>query len=214
MMLVLRADASVEHAHLWPVKFAEQIMGMPAVKRRWTAAEVRELVDANPLWTPRYELVDGELLVTPASRLAHQEAVLVLLILLHTYLKQEQIGHALMSPSDVELEPEFLTQPDLFVIPADEWQRVRRGRIVNRLSLTVEVLSPSSAGHDRVKKRPGYQRNVPEYWIIDLDARLVERWRQGDDRPEILTDSIEWHPSGATAPLRIELVAYFAEVLD
>jgi Uma2 family endonuclease len=85
---------------------------------------------------------------------------------------------------------------------------------VNRSSLTVEVLSPSSAGHDRVKKRPGYQRNVPEYWIVDLDARRVERGRPADQRPEILTESLEWLPEGAKAPLRTDLAAYFAAVLD
>lgn len=188
-------------------------MVMPAVKR-WTAREVRELIDASPLATPRYELVDGELLVTAAPRLAHQEAVAVLLVMLRGYLENESVGNALMSPSDVELEPEFLSQPDLFVIPMDEWQRVRQQRIVRRLSLAVEVLSPSSAGHDRVKKRPAYQRNVPEYWIVDLDARLVERWRPGDDRPQIISEVLEWLPPSAGRPLRIDLVAYFSQVLD
>src|SRR5262245_53790043 len=173
MMVVDPAGHSVLHEHLWSVKIAEQIMVMPAVKRRWTAREVRELVDASPLATPRYELVDGELLVTPAPRLAHQEAVAVLLMRLRQYLEGERVGHALTSPSDVEVEPEFLSQPDVFVMPMDEWRRVRHERIVHSLMLAVEVLSPSSAGHDRVKKRPAYQRNVPEYWIVDLDARLV-----------------------------------------
>lgn len=189
-------------------------MAMPAVHRRWTAKEVRRLVDANPLWTPRYELVDGELLVTPAPRLVHQEAIAVLLLRLRAYLAVERVGHALASPSDVELEPEFLSQPDIFVMPLDEWRRVHLERIVRRLSLAVEVLSPSSAGHDRVKKRPKYQRNVPEYWIVDLDARLVERWRPSDERPEILTQTLEWRPSGSRNPLAIDLIAYFTEVLE
>lgn len=189
-------------------------MAMPALARRWTAKEVRALVDANPLSTPRYELVDGELLVTPGPRLLHQEAVALLLVALRQYLETERVGHAIASPSDVELEPEFLTQPDLFVVPSDEWQRVRFERIVRALILTVEILSPSSAGHDRVRKRPGYQRHVPEYWIVDLDARLVERWRPNDERPEILTSTVQWQPSGASAPLTIDLAAYFAQVLD
>src|SRR2546430_1846985 len=99
-------------------------MAMPAVVRKWTAREVRELVDQNPLNTPRYELVDGELLVTPSPRFWHQEAVGLLFIALRTYLTSERVGHALFSPSDVELEPEFLTQPDLFVMPLDERKRV------------------------------------------------------------------------------------------
>jgi Uma2 family endonuclease len=189
-------------------------MAMPAVHRRWKAKEVRALIDANPLWTPRYELVDGELLVTPAPRLVHQEAIAVLLLRLRAYLASERVGHALASPSDVELEPEFLSQPDIFVMPLDEWRRVHLERIVRRLLLAVEVLSPSSAGHDRVKKRPKYQRNVPEYWIVDLDARLFERWRPSDDRPEILTQNLEWRPPGSRNPLAIDLTAYFTEVLE
>ena len=189
-------------------------MSMPAVKRRWTAAEVRALVDENPLVTPRYELVDGELLVTPGPRLAHQEAARVLVVLLSAYLDAEPVGRVLMSPSDVELEPEFLTQPDVFVMPMEEWQRARHGRIVNKLLVTVEVLSPSSAGHDRVRKRPGYQRNVPEYWIVDLDARLIERWQSGDERPAILTDELTWNAPEAATPFRLDVPAYFARVLD
>lgn len=203
------------HVYLCSVRIAEQIMAMPAaVRRRWTAKEVRALVDANPLQTPRYELVDGELLVTTAPRLVHQEGIGVLFVLLRAYLEREPVGHALTSPSDVELEPEFLSQPDVFVMTADEWRRVHNERIVRRLILAIEVLSPSSAGHDRVKKRPAYQRNVPEYWIVDLDARLIERWRPADVRPEILTHSLEWLPPGATEPLHIDLASYFAKVLD
>jgi len=187
---------------------------MPAVHRRWTAKEVRRLVDANPLWTPRYELVDGELLVTPAPRLVHQEAIAVLLLRLRAYLELERVGHALASPSDVELEPEFLAQPDIFVMPLDEWRRVHLERIVRSLSLAVEVVAPSSAGHDRVKKRPKYQRNVPEYWIVDLDARLVERWRTGEDRPEVLTASLEWRPDGATSPFVLDVERFFETVFD
>lgn len=189
-------------------------MSMPAVKRRWTAAEVRALVDENPLLTPRYELVDGELLVTPAPRIAHQEAAGVLLLLLTAYLDAEPVGHALVSPSDVELEPEFLTQPDVFVMPIEEWQRARHGRVVHKLLLATEILSPSSSGHDRVRKRPGYQRNVPEYWIVDLDARLIERWQPGDERPAIVTDVLTWSAPGATTPFRLDVPAYFARVLD
>jgi len=78
--------------------------------------------------------------------------------------------------------------------------------------LAIEVLSPSNTRHDRVRKRPGYQRHVPEYWIVDLEARLIERWRPGDDRPEILTEQLTWHPSGALTPMTLELPLFFRRV--
>ena len=48
---------------------------------------------------------------------------------------------------------------------------------------------------------------------MDLDARLVERWRPDDTRPEILTETLEWTPVPGLPPLVIELPALFAEAL-
>ena len=189
---------------------------MPAeAGRRWTAREVRQLIDENPLVTPRYELVDGDLLVTPSPRPAHQLAVLRLATALMSYLDQHPIGKVVTSPSDIELEPETITQPDVFAIPREEFQRaMKEGFPVRTLMLAIEVLSPSSSRHDRVRKRPLYQRHVPEYWIFDLDARLVERWKPNDTRPEILTETLSWHPDGATTAFELDLPAYFETVFD
>lgn len=85
---------------------------------------------------------------------------------------------------------------------------------IRELLLAVEVLSPSSSRHDRVRKRPLYQRHLPDYWIVDLDARLIERWRPGDDRPELLTEALSWHPTGAVTPFTLDIPAYFASVLE
>jgi len=188
-------------------------MGMPAVERRWTAREVRALIAENPLLTPRYELVDGELLVTPSPGLGHQRAVAQLLMALGEYARREHVGEALTSPFDVELEPESLTQPDIFVISRDEGRRLQREGLPSlSLLLAVEVLSPSSSRHDRVRKRPLYQRNVPEYWIIDLDARVIERWRTGESRPEIVETRLEWKPADAAEPFVLDVEKFFGEV--
>ena len=85
---------------------------------------------------------------------------------------------------------------------------------MRELILAVEVLSPSSSRHDRVRKRPVYQRHVPEYWIVDLDARLIERWRSDDDRPELVTTSLEWRPDGAASPFMLDVERYFESVFD
>ena len=191
-------------------------MAMPAeIGRRWTAREVRDLIAAAPLATPRYELVDGELLVTPGPTRWHQRAVVELVVALDAYLHIEPVGYVLTSPSDVELEPEFIAQPDLYVVPMSEWRRLTRDEnILYELLLTAEVLSPSSSRHDRVRKRPRYQRHVPNYWIVDLDARLIERWTPDDVRPELLTDTLAWQPSGAATPFTLDIPAYFQRVLD
>ncbi len=80
--------------------------------------------------------------------------------------------------------------------------------------LVAEVLSPSTARHDRVTKRRLYQRTgVPTYWIVDLDARLVEVWTPGADRPVIAEDFLVWHPEPAITPLQIDLPELFGRIL-
>jgi Uma2 family endonuclease len=65
---------------------------------------------------------------------------------------------------------------------------------------------------DRYRKRPRYQQErVPEIWIVDGDARLVERWRPDDTVPEVLREELIWHPDAAHPPLVIDLVAVFRE---
>ena len=193
---------------------AEHIMGMPAMQKpRWTAADVRALMDERRHW-PRYELLDGELLVTNAPSAAHQVAVSSMLVLLHAYCEREGIGLALVSPADIEMAPESIMQPDVFVVPnaampANEplaWPHV------TSLLLAVEVLSPSTMREDRVRKRDFYLANrVEEYWIVDLDARIIERWTGGRSRPDVRRDDIAWHPTGAREALVIDVVRFFAE---
>lgn len=185
-------------------------MGMPDVLERWTAAQVRELPDDGN----RYEVVDGELLVTPAPRFDHQEAVAHLWRLLADYLHVVRIGHATLSPADVELDPHTLVQPDVFVVALVDGRRPKNWSDLRGLLLAVEILSPSSARADRTLKRRRFQRaGIPEYWVVDIDARLVERWRPRDERPEILSDELTWQPDVTREPLLVDLRAYFTQVL-
>lgn len=186
-------------------------MGMPAtIRRRWTLAEVCALIDADPAPTHRYELVDGELLVTSSPIGPHQRAVRELILDLGLYLRQHPVGALFDSPFDVQLEPESIVRPDVFVVPPEELARLDTGEMPARsLILVIEIISPSSARGDRGPKRELYQRHVPEYWIVDLDARLFERWRPGDTRPEILRTSIEWRPGGRADPFVLDLADFF-----
>jgi len=172
------------------------------------------MVRALPEDGKRYEVIDGELFVTPAPTFDHQEAVGLLFLRLHPYVRGLGIGHATLSPADIEMSPDTIVQPDLFVVPTAEGKRPRNWADIRELILAVEVLSPGSARADRIVKRRFYQRcRVAEYWIVDMNARLVERWRPDDERPEILASCLSWRPDSATEALEIDLVAYFAEVL-
>ena len=183
-------------------------MGMPQAVELWTAEMVRALPDDGK----RYECVDGELLVSPAPGLPHQRLVGAIYTWLREYLARLPVGEVVLSPADIELDQHTLVQPDVFVVPMGASGPPRSWRDIERLLLAVEVLSPSTARYDRIVKRGKYQRaGVPEYWVVELDARLVERWRPGDERPEILTESLSWHPATAAEPLTLDLPALFAE---
>jgi Uma2 family endonuclease len=207
------ADPMLANVLLPPITPAEQIMHMAAHRttRRWTEAEFYEARDAAP-FGERWELVDGEVLVTPSPHWVHQRIVTRLLELLATYVRSEELGEAFVSPLDVKLEPGLVLQPDLLVVPNGELRS--RDDIVRRLLLAVETISPSSARHDRVTKRPRYQRNrVPEYWIVDDSSQTVERWRPDDARPELLAEQLVWAPDGCRQPFVLDLVAFFGSVL-
>lgn len=180
-------------------------MGMPDTARRYTVDEVLAFPDDGN----RYELVDGELLVTPAPSLPHQIVLGELQFHLASHLRSHPDLMVLASPADIRWDREQLVQPDLFVIPAAEasssWTTVRT------LLLAVEVLSPSSARGDRGLKRMLYQRQrVGTYWIVDPDARLVEVWHPGDDRPEVVMDTLCWR----AAPDASELVIHLPELFQ
>src|SRR4051812_131621 len=127
-------------------------MSMPMLEQQWTVADLQDLPDDGN----RYEVIDGELLVTPAPSLDHQRAILGLSDLLRACLNPRRLGEVIISPADVVFSARRGVQPDLFVIPllVPRPKRVEPGM---PLLLAVEVLSPSTGRADRVKKRRLYR---------------------------------------------------------
>lgn len=183
-------------------------MGMVA-PTYYTADMVRQMPDDGA----KYEVVHGELLVTPAPRLWHQLLAQRLGAALHEYLKHEPVGHVFAMRSDISWGlDDVLVEPDVLVAPLDQvrtldWARIRH------LLLAVEILSPSSIRYDRFTKRRLYQeQHVPLYWIVDGDARFVEVWRPEDRFPVIERQRLVWHPAGAQTPFTLELAELFKPI--
>lgn len=186
-------------------------MGMPHLEHEWTVAER----DALPDDGNRYEVIDGELFVTPAPTYRHQDAILELATLLRPYLDREPVGHLTISPADIRFSKHRGVQPDLFVAPLVNGGRPRDWTDVRHLVLAVEVLSPSSVRADRIVKRAMYRdQGVEEYWVVDLDARAFERSTPTSAQVEIRTDRLDWHPDGASRALIIDIQRFFCDVLD
>ena len=182
---------------------------LPDLERRdWTANEVRLLPDDGR----RYEVIDGELFVTPSPSWLHQRAALEMFSLLRHYANTCAL-ECLAAPAEVTFSPRRSVEPDVLVVPTIDGRGAERFEDVGRLVLAVEVISPSTARVDRHRKRKLYQSEaVPEYWIVDPAARFVERWRPSDEEPEILVESIRWQPETGREALVIDLGAYFRSV--
>lgn len=182
---------------------------MPAIDSRgWTVAMVHSLPDDGN----RYEVIEGTLLVSPAPSLLHQSAVLELAALLLAYAKGAGLT-VHVAPAAVTWSDRTEVQPDVLAIPLVDGRPAARFEDVGRLSLAVEVLSPTTLRADRFMKRREYQkRGVPEYWIVDPVGRSLERWRQQDEEPEILFETLSWQPNPDVSPLVIDLAAYFRSV--
>ncbi len=179
-------------------------MGM-AAPIYYTADMVRALPDDGN----RYEVVYGELLVTPAPRPWHQVLVQRLSLALGKYLEREPVGSLLESPADISWGPDVLVQPDVFVVPLDEIRTLTWSRI-QTLLLVAEVLSPSTTRADRFVKRLRYREaGVPLYWVVDGDAHSVEVWTPADDFPRVEHEALVWHPAAAREPFTLALEELF-----
>ncbi len=174
----------------------------------WTVERLHRLPDDGN----RYEIIDGELFVTPSPRLVHQHVVSELFLIVGPYAKRVGLD-PLTSPADITFSDRTLVQPDIFVLPLVNGRRIATYAEISSLILTIEVLSKSSRKLDRGKKRHLFQRErVPEYWIVDGEARVIERWRPDADAAEVLTAELTWQPVAFLPPLQIDLVAFFADI--
>jgi Uma2 family endonuclease len=171
-----------------------------------------DMVRALPEDGNRYEVVYGELLVTPAPRLWHEVVQRRLMTALDAYLRAYPVGEVLGPLGDISWGPDVLVSPDVFVVPMAQartmdWSKIRD------LLLVAEILSPSSAEHDRFIKRRRYQEaGVSLYWIVDADERRVELWTPADSFPAFEEKRLVWHPAGADEPFTIELSDLFRSI--
>lgn len=186
-----------------PLAEPSKLWACPPLRRHWTTEDVRALMDESRP-SPRYELIDGELIVTPSPGNPHQVVVGELHFILASYLEREPVGLVFASPADLELRKGTITQPDVFVVlPGDGTSTDVTGwSSVRSLLLAIEVISPTSVCMDRVTKREYYMNvGVPDYLVVDREAHTIERWSPERDTPQVLRDQLVWRPSGASESL-------------
>ena len=127
----------------------------------------------------RREIIDGELIATPAPSTRHQGVMVKLSARLFAWV-EEHGGQVFVAPTDVWLSGSNVVEPDVLFVRPENLGRVERSYVRSTPDVVVEVSSPSTRRLEIVRKRDLYERfRVPEYWYVDLDAERVEVFRLG-----------------------------------
>jgi Uma2 family endonuclease len=180
-------------------------------RTRWTWAEFARLPSEG---STRYEVIDGELAVTPSPTPRHQRIALRLGHILERLLEPTDLGYMFAGPVDVIFAEGDYLQPDLAFVRRDRAGMVTDRGIEGPPDLVVEILSPSTARRDRGVKLERYRLyGVPEYWIVDPHARTVEVWRlgQGAESGEVFEtgSTFRWSPGPGAETLEVEVAEVF-----
>jgi Uma2 family endonuclease len=123
----------------------------------------------------RYEVIDGELFLTPAPTPYHQIVAKRLGFLLDEHVQSRRLGELFLAPCDLVLSNIDVLQPDVFFITEERRSIIGEKHITEAADLVIEVLSPATADRDRVKKAARYAKfGVREMWIADPATRTIE----------------------------------------
>jgi Uma2 family endonuclease len=127
----------------------------------------------------RYEIIDGELYMSPAPNLGHQRRVRRFLYVVEDFLEKNPIGEVFPAPTDIILSDIDVLQPDIVFIAKDKFDRLTRENIQGAPDLVIEVLSPYTEKRDRTVKLKTYTKfGVLEYWMVSEENETVEIWRR------------------------------------
>jgi Uma2 family endonuclease len=181
-------------------------MHMAIETKPWERADLARLPDDGN----RYEVLDGELLVTPQANPVHQRLAAELMYRLEPYCQRHALG-IVVGPGAVPVGKSEL-QPDVQVIPCTAAALRRGWAKLPRPLLVVEIVSEGSRRFDRGKKRDAYLAwRIADYWIVDPEERTVTVARVGREDVTV-RDEVAWQPmgaEGAAEPLKIDVAGLF-----
>ncbi|GIX42103.1 MAG: hypothetical protein KatS3mg129_1836 [Leptospiraceae bacterium] len=141
------------------------------LKERWRYEDYVKLEDDK-----RYELIEGELLMSPAPNTKHQRVVAKLWKKIDNYLEKKKKKDAVfLSPIDVVFREDIVLQPDIVYITEERKDIIKERGIFGIPDLIIEVISPGSEKRDIVDKKRIYEENkVKEYWIVFPNEEFIE----------------------------------------
>lgn len=184
-------------------------MSTATVHKVWTYADLEAMPESED--GRRYEIIDGELIVTPSPIPFHQSLSLEATIRIAGVVRSGDLGRVLTAPVDVTLADGAVVVPDIVFVRRDRLDIIGPKAIEGPPDLIVEILSPSTKRRDQVAKKALYARNgVREYWIIDPEARTLGIFALRGDRFEPLPGNDGVVRSEVLSGLAIDVAALFA----
>ncbi|MHB8423436.1 MAG: Uma2 family endonuclease [Leptospirales bacterium] len=145
--------------------------------KEWTYEEFMSLPEGGPF---PYEIIGGELCMTPSPSTRHQEISGNLFVIAWNFLRKKNIWKVFSAPYDVVFskDPLQAVEPDLVFDSKEHFSIIGEKNIQGVPDLTIEILSPTTATADRRVKHSLYERfGVPEYWIVDPESQTVQVFR-------------------------------------
>jgi len=146
-------------------------------KKKYTYADYLKTPDDE-----RYELIEGELLITPSPVTRHQRISRKIEFMLEKCVTENDLGEVFDAPYDVYLDAENVVQPDLLFVMKESLNIIGEKNIQGAPDLVIEIISESTAYRDLVQKKKLYARfGVKEYWIVPPEASSVEVYTLKDN---------------------------------
>ena len=151
---------------------------------RPTYAEFLAWADEDTLaeWValPDTDTEQGEVMMTSPASSKHQDLSDFLVSICRPYVEAHNLGVVLSAPFQMKLEHSG-REPDLLFVATTHLDRLKANYLDGPADLAVEIISPESIGRDRGTKFVEYaQGGVPEYWLLDPNARRAEFYRLGE----------------------------------
>lgn len=160
----------------------------------------------------RYQLVEGELIMSPAPNLYHQTVTGNIYVLLRQHVTAASLGRVYLAPCDVYLSPHDVVQPDVLFVTQARTGILTEDGVHGAPDLVIEVLSPATAHLDARPKHLLYARHgVKELWLVDPLLLQVQIYDFARDmaKPVQLVDESENFATGLLPGLIIPAAEVF-----
>ncbi len=155
----------------------ERLENTEVYPKHYTARDYFNLPEGAP-----YQLIEGELIMSPSPLTEHQIISKNLELLIYTHVKKNNIGLALNAPIDVYLNIRNAFQPDIIFISNENKNIIKKHGIDGSPDLVIEILSPSNSYYDVKVKKEIYERSgVKEYLMVDPRTKTVDKYGRTEE---------------------------------